>query len=77
MGHLANNWMVLNFTRPKLKSEKTEYDLDLIPHSCDYKLIAFYPVVIKVALSNIDNLIVLGSRICTTTNGNISANFST
>ena len=34
-----------------------EYDLDLIPHSCGYKLIAFYPVVIKVALSNIDNFI--------------------
>ena len=69
--------MVLNFIRPKPNSETTKYDLDLIPHSCGYKLIAFYLVVIQVVLSNIDNFIVLGARICTTTNGNTSVNLST
>ena len=75
--HFENSKMVLDFNQPRLISDKTKYDLDSIPLSWGYELIAYFPVVVKVALNNIDNFIVLGARICITTNGNISAIFST
>ena len=73
----TNSGTVYSFNRPKLNKEKTGYDLDEIPRSGDFKIIAYFLVVVKVALNNIDNFIVLGARVCTTINGNICSNYST